>query len=358
MRVRFMSNRFWVRLGLLLWAAVLSVAPLSAAPTAAPNPRIVAIGDLHGDYAAWRDIALAAGLIDASGRWIGGTTQLVQAGDVADRGPDTLKIIQDLMRLQREAARAGGRVYALVGNHEAMNMTDDLRYVSAAEYAAFADRKSAARRSQIFDLNEVAIEAAYRKDKPSMSSEAIRDAWYAATPLGKIEHQTAWHPDGKIGSWIIRNPAVLLLDGTIFVHGGISAAYAARPIAEINRSVAAALTTRDTAPEAIINDQSGPLWYRGLVADQREAAEDATLPAPVAPMTVEAELEQVLAAYGAKRLVIAHTPILSGIAILYGGRLIRIDTGISAVYGGKPSYLEIVDGVPVAHVVARSAVAR
>ena len=52
-------------------------------------------------------IARAAGLIDAKGRWAGGTTVLVQLGDVADRGPDSLKIIRHLMKLQREAPRNG-----------------------------------------------------------------------------------------------------------------------------------------------------------------------------------------------------------------------------------------------------------
>jgi hypothetical protein len=52
--------------------------------------------------------------------------------------------------------------------------------------------------------------------------------------------------------------------------------------------------------------------------------------------------------------VIGHTPILSGIAVLYGGRLIRIDTGISSVYGGKVSYLDILDGNPIPHAIERS----
>src|SRR5256885_5051693 len=42
----------------------------------------------------------------------------------------------------------------------------------------------------------------------------------------------------------------------------------------------------------------------------------------------------------------SHTPILSGIALFHDGKLICIDTGISAVYGGTVSYLDIVDGTP------------
>ena len=115
---------------------------------AKPAPaRIVAVGDLHGDYDAWEAIARGAGLVDAKGRWTGGKTTLVQLGDVPDRGPDSLKIIHQLMKLQREASRSGGKVIAMVGNHEAMNMTGDLRYVHPGEYRAFTGSQSEARYS-------------------------------------------------------------------------------------------------------------------------------------------------------------------------------------------------------------------
>ena len=62
----------------------------------------------------------------------------------------------------------------------------------------------------------------------------------------------------------------------------------------------------------------------------------------------------VLNAYGAKRIVIGHTPTLSGISVLHGGKLIRIDTGISKFYGGTPSYLEIIGDQVTPHTVKRS----
>jgi hypothetical protein len=347
---------------LVMAALVLVASPSAAAPPKPLLHRIVAIGDLHGDFAAWRDIARAAGVIDEKGRWRGGKTVLVQDGDVVDRGPDSLKIIQDLMRLQGEAKRAGGQVIAIVGNHEAMNMTDDLRYVSAGDYAAFTDRNSEALRQRVYAANIKAVEAAYRQRDPAMTSEAIKAAWMAATPLGKLEHQVAWHPNGKIGRWVMGNPAVVMLDGNLFLHGGLSTAYASMPLAEINKRVAAALAAGDEEPTSIINDPMGPLWYRGLVmrepvakaSDDAPAASPAAPPAP-APPTMEEELDQVLKACGAQRMIIAHTPILSGIAILYGGRLVRIDTGISAAIGGKLTYLEILDGALIPHVVERSA---
>ncbi|MEJ0007962.1 MAG: metallophosphoesterase [Steroidobacteraceae bacterium] len=127
----------WSRLAWLTTVLFLTVTA-----TAAPLHRIVAVGDLHGDFSAWRDILRAADLVDNNGHWSGGNTTLIQTGDAVDRGPDSLEIIQDLMRLQKEAARAHGRLIAMVGNHEAMNLTDDLRYVSAADFASYADRRS------------------------------------------------------------------------------------------------------------------------------------------------------------------------------------------------------------------------
>jgi hypothetical protein len=345
-------GRLWTRRALL--AVALAAAPAVAAP--ALHHRIVAIGDLHGDFSAWRDIARAARLVDADGRWAGGDTVLVQTGDVVDRGPDSLKVVQDLMRLQTEAPRSHGQVIALVGNHEAMNVTGDLRYVSAGDYAAFADGRSERRRENVYESNKKLIEAAYRQREPQMSGDAIKQAWIQATPLGSIEHRVAWAPKGVIGRWIVENPAVALVDGTIFVHGGISPAYAHEPIEEMNRQVKAALLAGTTDPQSIINDEQGPLWYRGLAIPGGDAG-DATsntpqVATPVAP--VAEQLQSLLSADGAKRIVIGHTPILSGIAMTYGGRLIRIDTGISRVYGGAISWLEIIDGSPIPHTLERS----
>jgi hypothetical protein len=333
-------------------------APAAAQTGAAPAaPRIVAVGDLHGDWNAWRQIAVASGLMDAKGHWAGGSTVFVQTGDVPDRGPDTLKIIADLQRLQKEAPKAGGQVVTLIGNHEAMNVTGDLRYVTPGEYAAFVDGNSAKLRDRVFAANQQKIEDAYRSQgDPELPSAQIRERWYAANPLGKLEHQAAWDPKGKIGQWIVNNPAVAQIGDTIFVHGGLSAAHSGKPIDHINRAARDELLAQDTAPSALINEQNGPLWYRGLARTAGETGPgddgQAATPTPASP--VEAELDQLLKAYGAGRIVIGHTPQLAGISLRQDARLILIDTGISAYYGGKVSWLEIIDGKPVPHDVPRA----
>ena len=344
--------RLWIWL-LLLFTAVLVPGAVTAKPTPA---RIVAVGDLHGDYDAWEAIARASGMVDAKGRWTGGNTTLVQVGDVPDRGPDSLKIIRQLMKLQREASRGGGKVVAMIGNHEAMNMTGDLRYVHPGEYRAFTDRQSEGRRDRIYEANRAAIEAAYRAKDPKMTAEAIRETWMKANPVGMLEHQLAWGPAGEIGKWVVGNPAVVKIGDSLFVHGGISASYTQFSPEQINRRVADALKARDVAPTSIINDPAGPLWYRGLVS--REPGDEATV-APVAAtgqqLSIDQEIALVLEAFHVRRIVVAHTPSTSGIISADQGALWRIDSGISRAYNGKLTYLEIIGDKVTAHEVPRPA---
>jgi hypothetical protein len=346
-------------LKLLVWhlmvlAAVLM--PSAAVPQPAPQ-RIVAIGDLHGDFEAWRAIAAAAGLADAKGRWTGGNATLVQMGDIVDRGPDSLKIIRDLMKLQREAPKRGGQVIVLLGNHEAMMMTDDMRYVHPGEYAAFADQDSKALRDRVYEANKAAVESAYRAKAPDMQPEAIKEEWLKTMPLGKVEYMLAWRPQGELGKWALANPAVVKLGNSLFVHGGISSAYATQSIDDINRKVATALKARNDSPNAIINDPHGPLWYRGLIVrnDGDEATVSPIPPDATVPLTIEQEIDLALRNFGVKRIVIAHTPSREGIIAGAGGKLWRVDSAISRHYGGTPAYLEIVGDRVTAHKVPRPA---
>jgi hypothetical protein len=345
-------KRFVRVAGTALWAFS---AIIPAQADAAPPQRIVAVGDLHGDYQAWQDIARGAGLIDPKGHWAGGKSILVQLGDVTDREPDSLKIIRSLQQLQKEAPRKGGKAIVVLGNHEAMNLIGDNRYTSPGEYAAFEDSQSAARRDRVYEANRAQVEAAYRAQDPKLSPEQVRAKWIAQHPLGWVEHRLAWGPSGELGRWATNNPAIVKIDGTLFVHGGISAEYARLPLETINKRVASAMAAGDDNPTSVLTDPLGPLWYRGLVTTDSDAqAVRAAAKPPAAPMTADQELSAVLTAYGAKRLVIAHTPSLQGIQITGNGQLARIDTGNSRYYGGPLSWLEIIGDHMTPHTVPRS----
>ena len=342
-----------VRCAALVLIVLLDIMDAAIAAAPAQPQRIVAVGDLHGDYQAWLQIARAARLIDANGHWAGGKTILVQLGDVTDRGADSLQIVRNLQQLQAEAPRSGGRVIVVLGNHEAMNLLGDYRYTTPGEYAAFVDDRSVARRERLYISIRKQLEAAAHATNPKALPSEVREQWLARTPLGWLEHRTAWSPSGELGRWAASNPAVVRIGDTLFVHGGLSAEYSKVPIDEINRRVAAAMAAGNDDPKSILNDPLGPLWYRGQVGRDADAeAARAAGPRP-APGTSD-ELSTVLGNYGAKRLVIGHTPSLNGIAVTHGGQLIRIDTGISRYYGGPLSWIEIIGDSVTPHTVGRA----
>jgi hypothetical protein len=308
---------------------------LVSAPASANNDtqRIVAVGDLHGDNDAWLEIARASGVSTDGKHWTGGRSMLVQLGDIVDRGPDSLKIIRHLQALEKEAPAAGGKVVVLLGNHEAMNVIGDLRYVDPGEYAAFVTRRSERTRKLVWQAMEHSLVEQSRAGNPAVTTEEVRAAWMARTPLGLIEHRKAWSPGGELGLWAAGRPAVFKVGNILFAHGGISGEASAETIDAINAHFAVALAPGAEVDRSLLDDQLGPIWYRGNVAG---APDQGVRPVPVG------ELATALTRLGVSRLVIGHTPSIAGIATEQDGRLIRIDTGISRTYGGPASFLEIV----------------
>ena len=291
--------------------------------------RIVAIGDIHGDYGSYMAALQAAGVVDAKGRWIAGQTHLVQTGDIPDRGPDTRRIIAHMQQLAKQARRQGGMVHNLMGNHEAMNVYGDLRYVSPGEYQAFVTAKSQALRDRYFArlLEKLESDGA---GIPAATPEDFKREWEASHPLGWIEHQLAWNPAwnprGEYYQWVMREPVAIQLNDLIFVHGGISAAYCRNSLDSLTGKARAALRRNDPDSPSILTDQQGPLWYRGLSGVEPTAS----------PETVAAILRE----HDAQRIVVGHTPTHGVIWPRYDGRVIQIDVGMSAVYGGHVAYLE------------------
>ena len=80
------------------------------------------IGDVHGQLAKLRDLLRGADLIrkDKDETWCGGDSTLWLMGDLVNHGPDGIGAVALVMRLQQQAARAGGRVQVLLGNHDVL----------------------------------------------------------------------------------------------------------------------------------------------------------------------------------------------------------------------------------------------
>lgn len=80
--------------------------------------RIVAVGDLHGDYPNALRVLHFSGVVDESGNWSGNVDFFCQTGDIIDRGDDTIKLFTWMDQLREQALATGGIVLSHLGNHE------------------------------------------------------------------------------------------------------------------------------------------------------------------------------------------------------------------------------------------------
>lgn len=293
--------------------------------------RVVAIGDLHGDYAKFTDMLRSAGLIDARNNWVGGHTHLVQLGDIPDRGADSRMILDLLMRLEPQARRAGGYVHALIGNHEAMNVYGDLRYVHPGEYAAFATPRSARVRDQYYQRHVRTLRANPPAGGLPVLDAAYRAQWDQEHPLGWVEHRQAWTPRGRYGAWIARHNAAIRINDTLFLHGGLGPAFAAAQRGPLNAAVRDELRGRNSAlyPDVLENEQ-GPLWYRGLAQNPES--------------TEAANLENVLRAQGVTRIVVGHTKVTATVLPRFNGRVLLTDIAVPGSHTDPHAFVIMENG--------------
>jgi len=374
----------WVLVILLLSGVP---APPVVAQSAA-SPRVVVIGDIHGDFDAFRGILEHAGILDAAGRWIAGTTTLVQTGDYTDRGPKVRAVMDLLIDLEKQATAAGGRVAVLLGNHEAMNLAGDDQDVTPAIYATFADEQSDQRRAAAYEAY-VKFWAARAVQPPrpvrGIYQPVSKVEWMAAHPPGFVEYRDAFGPQGRYGRWLRTKPTVLRLGDTVFLHAGIRPDLAPRRLEDINNQVlteikridqyrsrmiagklilpfftlsevlAAAQAELEAAGNAVrdpldnpdplglgglvrigtwaLFDPNGPLWFRGFA--MWSEAEGAS------------QMTKLLQRYGVAHFVVGHTiPGTMRITPRFSAAVFLIDTGmLSSFYpGGVASALEIRDG--------------
>lgn len=340
-------------------------------------PRVVAIGDVHGAFRDLIELLTAAQLIGEDLKWSGQTAHLVLTGDLIDRGPGGRAILDFVMGLEREAAEAGGKVHVLLGNHEVMGMAGDLRFASPDDLFSYAAQEPA-------KVREAAFQRFLEKDDTRhLSREEARRRFDLRYPRGYFGHRALFSPTGVYGKWLLNRPALIVINGTAFVHGGLS------PIVEVlggenlNRRIKdeleeylfcrdvlenagvlfpettpqEALTLLATAlagqqangaqaapvppaaldsarrmlalSQAVVFRADGPMWYRGTVLNPEKDEE---------PL-----VRSVLARLGARQVVVGHTATADGrIAVRLGGLVVRIETGFWRHDStGKPAFLEI-----------------
>jgi hypothetical protein len=288
--------------------------------------RVVGISDLHADYGQYIKVMQSAGLINSRGKWSGGKTHLVQTGDIPDRGSDTRKIIDHLAGLKKQAERKGGKIHTLIGNHEAMNVYGDLRYTYPGEFEEFVSKNSAAYREKQWEFQLQQIKQVKPEAILELDLDKYRIDFEKQVPLGWVEHRMAWQPKGEYGQWVMNNQVAVMVNKTIFLHGGLSPDYCKYSLAEITDMAHEQMQNYDREVKGVINASTGPLWDRALARED----EDYYRPA----------VDQILDRYGAERIVVGHSPTGGVVWPRFEGRIVVNDTGIANHYGANIGWFE------------------
>ncbi len=233
---------------------------------------VLAVSDIEGNYRAFRDFLLRAGVIDADLNWIFGNGHLVLVGDFVDRGASVTQVLWLIYKLEQDAVTHGGRVHYILGNHEIKNLQGNF----LAAHDLYSSVAAVLGRPQ---------------------AELFGDAAF-------------------LGRWLMSKNTAEVINGVLFVHGGLhpQLADSSWTLEDINRIVRAqyrqAWFPRDPAgsDDLLLHPKTGPSWYRGYFRDD---------------LSVK-QVRQTLAKFSVRAVVVGHT-LQSEVQALFDNTVYAID---------------------------------
>lgn len=235
--------------------------------------KMLVISDIEGNFAALRKLLQGNGVIDQDFNWTFEKNHLVLTGDFVDRGATVMEVLWLIYSLEEKAKAAGGYVHFILGNHEIMNMSGDLRYVHEryGQHAAIINKN----------------------------------------------YMQLFGPEAEIGRWLATKNIAERIGDILFTHGGISSYvnHLKIPLEEIN-GISRPFYT-DTTYEykdnrlGVLFSDFGPFWYRGYYNG--------------IPKATMAQIDSTLEFYHVSHIATGHTIVAENISTLYKGRVINTD---------------------------------
>ena len=236
------------------------------------NNKILAISDIESGYKTFRDFLINSKVIDKNLNWTFGNGHLVLVGDFVDRGFSTTQVLWFIYKLEQEAEKQGGYVHYILGNHELKNMQGNYESASLKYFhvAAILEKQQ----NELYDSNSF------------------------------------------IGKWMASKNTLELINGNLFVHGGIHPDLASSKLDldEINQIGRRNYykpfypRTQKNIEQLLVSTHTGVSWYRGYFKDD---------------LTQE-QIDNGLNKFNAKSVIVGHT-IQSKVNRQYGGKVIGID---------------------------------
>ena len=231
------------------------------------------LSDIEGNFRAFRKLLQANKVIDESFNWTFGNGHLVLTGDFFDRGDQVTETLWLIYSLEEKAKAAGGYVHFVLGNHEIMNLSGDIRYVVPK--------------------------------------------YFQNAALINENYMMLYSENSELGRWLRTKNIMEKIGDILFIHGGISAAVNSMniPVSAVSnlaRPYYADSTNKynNTKLDTLFSDL-GPFWYRGYYTGS--------------PKANSVQVDSTLSIYGVKHIATGHTIIADTISVLYNGKLFNTD---------------------------------
>ncbi|MCL6271275.1 metallophosphoesterase [Sansalvadorimonas sp. 2012CJ34-2] len=245
------------------------------------NGTVAVLSDIHGQHNLFITLLKNNNIIDEEENWSFGDGHFVITGDIFDRGPNVIESLWLVMKLEKQAEMAGGKVHYLLGNHEYMVLLGDERY--------------------------------------------LNDKYLKTAELFKQPYKDLFNQNTVLGRWLRSKATVIKIDDTIYTHGGLSPSFSKhkQPLDLVNNNYRITIDmplkeVRSSPKYGIYHNRVSPVWYRGYFSGE---------------LTVE-QVADILKQYGAKRIVVGHTP-QNEIKKLSNGQIFAVDTSIQTGESGQ-----------------------
>lgn len=248
---------------------------LTNEPCIWPQPqKILALSDIEGEFDALRKLLLAARVIDKQYNLLFGNGHVVLCGDLFDRGKEVPATIWLLYKLEQEAKKKGGYFHVLLGNHDIMNMSGDLRY----------------------------LDAKYQEN---------------AKLLGE-DYMQLYNKETEAGRWLRTKNLIEKIGDNLCVHGGIPSEIntlkmslthinnQCRPFYGLDKKN----IPEDNKIRKFFDSKTSVFWFRGYFKE---------------PVVDEGVVDNTLKLYDVKRIIVGHTITSDNIRFYYHNKVLGVD---------------------------------
>lgn len=217
------------------------------------NSDILVISDIEGNWFSFSKLLQNGKVMDENFNWIFGKGHLVLLGDFMDRGLNVTQILWLIYKLEDEAAKQGGKVHFILGNHEIMNLVGMTYHVRSK----------------------------YKKLSKKL----------------KVDYSNYLYGDNsELGKWLRSKNTIERIGDYLFVHGGISPRMYKKQLNmdTINERVRNynKITDEEEKDELRFGNNS-PLWYRGYTRDRED--------------NIKEYIDSILVYYHVKKIIVGHT---------------------------------------------------